>query len=117
MIVSVHPYTLADDASPGEFLRAVRAAGERGLFDLPGLVDYRFLRGIKGTRAGEFTAVWRYESRDAWESLWGPVDDPVPPEAYPDAWKTWEQDLLAPVVAGEPDDVPFTTYQVVAGER
>jgi hypothetical protein len=51
------------------------------------LVEYRFVRGIRGMRTDEFSAVWTYESREAWERFWGSVDDPVDKEEYPDQWK------------------------------
>jgi hypothetical protein len=87
MIVSVHHYELAESTTQAAFRDAVREAERRGLSDLPGLVEYRFVRGIRGMRTDEFSAVWTYESREAWERLWGSVDDPVDKEEYPDQWK------------------------------
>lgn len=113
MIVSVHHYELADDANPEDVERTIAEAEDRDLFALPGLVAYRFVRGIKGARANRYAAIWEYESRDAWEALWGPVDDPLPKEEYPERWKTWEDDLLAPLLAGDPDGIEFTAYEVV----
>ena len=112
MLVSIHHYELAPDASATDFREAVRTAERRDLFDLPGLVDYRFLRGIKGARRGQFTALWYYESRDAWEAIWGTVEDPVPPAEYPDGWQAWEE-LLEPILASDPDAIDFTTYEVL----
>lgn len=113
MIVSVHHYELAVSTTPTEFHDAVRDAERRGLFDLPGLIEHRFLRGIRGSRRNEFTAVWTYESREAWERLWGPVDDPITTEEYPEQWKQWEDDVLAPLVAGDPDEIDYTSYEVI----
>jgi hypothetical protein len=115
MIVSIHHYELADGADEDAFREAVAEAERRDLFDLPGLADYQFLRGIKGDRDGAFTAVWTYESREAWEALWGPVDDPVPKDEYPERWQTWEEDLLGPLLPGDPDDIEFTSYETFAG--
>lgn len=114
MMVSVHHYELAADATDEAFREAVSEAERRGCFDLPGLVGYRFLRGVKGNRQGRFAAEWVYESRAAWENLWGPVEDPHPKSAYPDEWVKWEDDLLAPLLAGDPDEIEFTSYEVVA---
>ncbi|MDR5673667.1 hypothetical protein RH858_11000 [Halalkaliarchaeum sp. AArc-GB] len=115
MIVSIHHYELADSATADDFREAVRDAERRDVFDLPGLVEYRFLQGIKGTRTGRFTAVWTYESRAAWRDLWGPVDDPVSKEAYPDQWLVWEDELLAPILAGDPDEIEYTSYELLGG--
>lgn len=113
MITSVHHYELAGSATDREFREAVREAERRDLFDLPGLVEYRFLRGIKGARRDEVTALWTYESRAAWEALWGPVDDPVPKEDYPASWRTWEDELLAPILADDPDEIEYTSYETI----
>lgn len=109
-VVSVHEYELVEDADGSDLEAAVAAAERRGLFDLPGLVDYRFLRGVKGDREGRHAAVWTYESREAWEALWGPPEDPNPPAEYPDGWREWEEDLLGPLLPEDPDDVSFTSY-------
>lgn len=113
MILSVHHYDLAESTTPAAFREAVREAERRGLFDLPGLVEYRFLRGIRGRRSDEFSAVWTYESLDAWERLWGPVDDPVDEAEYPDRWSEWEDDLLDPLIEGDPDEIDYTAYEVL----
>lgn len=109
-IVSIHEYELARDASPEAFEQTVREAESRDLFDLPGLVDYRFLRGVKGDRAGSYAAVWTYETRAAWEDLWGPPDDPVTPSGYPERWREWEA-LVDPLLASDADDIRFTSYE------
>ncbi|WP_336135415.1 hypothetical protein [Natronomonas amylolytica] len=114
MIISIHRYELGVDTTAEDFEAAIAEAERRGCFDLPGLVEYRFLRGIKGNRTDGYTAVWTYESRETWEALWGPVDDPVPKSEYPDGWNVWEDDILDPLLAGPPDDIAYTSYEVVA---
>jgi hypothetical protein len=115
MIVSIHHYELAESANPSDFHDAVAEAVRRDLFEqIPGLVDYRIGRGIKGDRTGHFAAVWTYESEEAWIDLWGPPDDPVPKTAYPHAWRVWEADLLAPILAEDPDEIRYTSYDVIA---
>lgn len=113
MLRSVHHYELAAGATEAAFRDAIREAERRDLFELPGLVEHQFLRGIKGSRADGYTALWTYESRAAWRDLWGPVDDPVPPAEYPEQWRIWEAELLAPVIAGDPDNIEYTTYEPV----
>ena len=71
MIISIHNYELAPGVTADDFEAAITEAESRGLFSLPGLESYEFLRGIKGDRIDEYTAIWRYESRAAWEALWG----------------------------------------------
>jgi hypothetical protein len=115
MITSVHHYKLAESAKPADFHDAVETAVSRELFEnVPGLVDYQLCHGIKGERTGEFAAIWTYESVEAWTDVWGPVDDPVPKSEYPDEWLTWEDDLLEPILADDPDEIEYTTYEVVA---
>ncbi|MDQ2072328.1 hypothetical protein RBH20_07210 [Haloarcula sp. H-GB4] len=115
MIISIHHYELADSASPADFRDAVTVAVDEALFDdIPGLVDYRIGRGIKGSRTDQFAAVWVYESTASWEAVWGPVDDPVPKSAYPDAWLRWEDELLDSVLADDPDRIEYTSYEVLA---
>ena len=113
MIVSIHHYELAESATDQEFHDAIREAERQGLFDLPGLVEYRFLRGIKGTRKDGYTALWMYESRQAWQALWGPSEDPVSQGEYPDKWKQWEEELLAPLIPGNPDNIDYTSYETI----
>ena len=71
-IVSVHEYELRPGVEPADFERALGDAERRGLFELPGLCEQHFLRGLKGARRGAYAAVWIFESREAWEALWGP---------------------------------------------
>lgn len=115
MVVSVHHYELAESTTESEFHETVAEAISRGLFDeIPGLVDYRIGRGIKGDRTGKFAAVWIYENHEAWADLWGPVDDPVPKAEYPDDWLTWEDELLDPLLAEDPDKIEYTSYELIA---
>jgi hypothetical protein len=113
MIISIHHYELAESVTDQEFHDAVCKAEQRGLFDLPGLVEYQFLQGIKGTRKEGHTALWTYESRQAWQALWGPSEDPVSQDEYPDKWQRWEENLLAPLIPGNPDNIDHTSYEVI----
>lgn len=114
-MVSIHQYELADSATPSDFRDAVAAAVDQNVFDaIPGLVEYRIGRGIKGSRTDQFAAVWVYESKASWEAVWGSVDDPVSKSAYPDAWLRWEDELLDPVLANDPDNIEYTSYEVFA---
>jgi hypothetical protein len=49
-VISVHEYELRSDVPAAAFEHAVRDAERRGLFDLPGLIEHHFLRGLKGAR-------------------------------------------------------------------
>lgn len=117
MIVSIHHYELAESTTPDEFDAAVHEAAQRGLFDLPGLVDWRFLRGLRGSREGRFAAMWVYEDRQAWQALWGPVDDPASKDDYPDEWRTWEDEILAPLITEDPDEIVHTAFEVTHRRR
>ena len=115
MVVSVHHYELAESAAPSDFRDAVAEAVDRGLFEgVPGLVEHRIGRGIRGDRAGKFAAVWVYESREAWADVWGPAGDPVAKTEYPDDWLTWEDELLDPLLADDPDAIEYTSYELIA---
>lgn len=109
-VISVHEYELADRAAPAEFEAALRRAEERGLFRLPGLEAHFFVKGLRGVRRGRYAAIWIYASREAWEALWGPPDRPKPKHEYPQSWRIWEDEVLAPFVAGDPDRIAFTAY-------
>lgn len=117
MIISIHEYELADGITSEEFESVVEEAISRKLFDLPGLVDYWFLEGIKGSRVDQYTAIWQYESVEAWEALWGPIDNPTPKEEYPDSWIEWEDELLDPLLSEDPDDIEFTSYRSIIGVK
>lgn len=110
-VVSIHEYELRPGIDPADFERALSDAERRGLFDLPGLCDHRFLRGLKGARRGAYAAVWIFDSREAWEKLWGPPGAPRPPSQYPQKWQVWENEVLAPLLVQDPDTIRFTTYE------
>ncbi len=108
-VISVHEYELR--VSEDEFAVAVRAAKQRGLLDLPGLLGHYFVKGLKGRRKNQFAAIWVYESRAAWEQLWGPPDAPKPKNEHPDLWRQFEDEVLAPMLNTDPDSIDYTTYE------
>lgn len=108
-VISVHEYEIR--VTEDEFVAAVRGAQERGLLDLPGLLGHHFVKGLKGARRSEFAAIWVYESRAAWEQLWGPLEAPKPRDEYPETWRRFEDDVLAPLLAGKPDSINYTAYE------
>jgi hypothetical protein len=110
-VISIHEYDLKPDVDEAAFERAIRDAERRGLFDLAGLVEHHFLKGIKGARRGGYTAVWIFESREAWEKLWGGLEAPRQPAEYPITWTVWENEILAPLLARHPDTIRFTSYE------
>ena len=110
-IISIHEYDLKPGINIGEFERILRDAEARGLLQLPGLVAHYFVKGAKGVRRGAYAALWIYESRAAWDRLWGTDEHPRPPQEYPDTWKIWEDELLAPFLEDRPDDLRFTAYE------
>ena len=112
-VISIHEYVLRHGVTDEQFIQSVKAAKERGLFNLPGLDTYYFLRGIRGARTGAFAAVWVYRDKEAWEELWGPIDHPISSEDYPPAWKIWEDEILAPLLSCDPDDIRFTSYEEI----
>ena len=110
-IISIHEYVLKPGIDAQQFESAVRTAQGRGLFDLPGLVAYHFVRGIKGTRKGEYAAIWIYENRQAWEALWGSAEHPRKKHEYPPTWQVWEDEILASLLLQQPDTITFTSYE------
>ena len=110
-VVSIHEYQLKPDADRIAFERAFRNAEERGLFDLPGLIEHYFLKGLKGAQQAGYGSIWIYESQEAWEMLWGPLECPVQPPEYPEKWKIWENEILAPFLTQHPDRIRFTSYE------
>ena len=109
----IHEYVLKPGEDEYEFQRAVRQAEGRGIFKLPGLVDHCFLKGIKGERIGSYAAIWVFESREAWEQLWGTLEQPLRKQDYPENWKVWEEEVLAPFLDRQPDTITFTAYEEV----
>ena len=110
-VISIHEYILKPGVSERQFVKAILNAKERGLLRLPGLMDYYLVKGIRGFRNGLYAAVWIYESKEAWESLWGPIDEPVSKTDYPENWKVWENEVLFPFLDQDPDKINFTSYQ------
>ena len=113
-IISVHEYDLKPGSNPAQFEHALRDAEARGLFDLPGLVGHHFVKGVKGARRDAYAAVWVYESREAWERLWGPLDRPRRSDEYPEKWRIWEKEFLVPILSSDPDAIRFTAYEELA---
>jgi hypothetical protein len=112
-VISVHEYELKPGIVEADFERALHDAERRGLLDLPGLVEHHFLKGLKGARRGAYAAIWIFESREAWERLWGPPEAPRSPAEYPETWKVWENEVLAPFLTQDPDTIRFTSYQEI----
>lgn len=110
-VISIHHYTLKPSADADEFEHAIIIAREGGLLELPGLEAFHFLKGIRGERRGSYAAIWIYASQEAWEALWGPVGSPKPKEDYPQNWKVWEDQVLAPFLSEEPDRITYTSYE------
>ena len=111
-VISVHKYKLKEDVPLEAFLQVIAQAEDKNLFQIPGLMGYHFLMGIKGERIGCPAAIWVYESRETWESLWGTVERPNQPQAYPEKWQQWEA-LLEPLLMDHPDEISFTSYEVL----
>ena len=110
-IISIHEYELKPDVDEQLFEEAIKRARSRGLLRLPGLIGVRFLKGIRGARKNCYAAVWIYEDQDAWEVLWGPPGHPIAQADYPENWKEWENTVLSPFLAGDPDKITFTSYR------
>ena len=110
-VISVHEYSLRPGVSGTQFREAVRIARERGLLQLPGLVEHHFLERIRGEGRQKYIAIWIYESKEAWERLWGPQASPYPKEAYPEKWIAWEREILAPLLDCDPDKIRFAAYE------
>ena len=110
-VISIHEYILKPGVNEEQFEKGVLNARERGLLCLPGLVDYYLVKGIKGFRNGLYAAVWIYDSKEAWESLWGPLHKPLSKTDYPQNWKVWEDEVLFPFLDQDPDKIRFTSYQ------
>ena len=110
-VIGIHEYDLKPDTDEATFARAVRDAERHGLFRLAGLVEHRFLKGIKGARRGAYTAIWIFESREAWEKLWGSLEAPYQPSEYPKTWTVWENEILMPLLTQHPNAIRFTSYE------
>lgn len=112
-VISIHEYILQEGISPEHFEQAAETARNRGLFNLPGLTDYYFLKHIRGTRQSDYTAIWIYENRNVWEKLWGKPGSPFKKEDYPVLWKIWENELLAPLLSQDPDRIFYASYDEI----
>jgi heme-degrading monooxygenase HmoA len=112
-VFSIHEYELKPDVQEDAFKRALHDAERRGLFDLHGLIGHHFLRGLKGAQRGAYTAIWIFESREAWERLWGTIEAPRPVAEYPETWKIWENEILARFLIRDPDTIRFTSYEEI----
>jgi hypothetical protein len=110
-IISIHEYELKSGVNIEDFERAIQEARNRELLRLPGLLEYHFIKGIRGVRKDKFCAIWVYESREAWEKLWGSFDNPRKKQDYPENWKKWEDEILAPFLNTDPDKINFTAYE------
>ena len=110
-VISVHEYILKPEVNERHFENAIIDAKKRGLLNLPGLVDYFLVKGIRGARDAKFAAVWVYESIEAWAKLWGPIDKPIGKEDYPPNWQVWENEVLQPFLEQDPDTIRFTSYR------
>jgi hypothetical protein len=112
-IISVHEYVLKPNVDPDQFEQVILDAREKGVLGIIGLERVSFVKGIRGERNDLFAAIWFYESMEAWESLWGPVDHPQGKDDYPQAWMVWEDEILAPFLDRDPDKITFTTYMEI----
>ncbi len=110
-IISIHHYRLKDGVSAQDFMVAIKLALAEQLFDLPGLENFQFIRGIKGEREGEWSAIWTYSSQKSWEALWGPLTEPKTKIDYPQQWIRWEDELLTPLLDQDPDKITYTSYE------
>ena len=110
-IISVHEYELKPDVDPRAFERAILDAKKRGLLELTGLSEVHLLEGIKGSRTGSYASVWIYQDRQAWEKLWGPPDKLKGKSDYPENWRIWEEEILAPFLDRDPDKIVLTSYE------
>jgi hypothetical protein len=112
-IVSVHEYSLKPGVDASKFEQALQNALDDGLLQLPGLQVCHFARGIKGARSGKYVAIWIYDSREAWEKLWGSPEHPYDFDEYPENWQVWEMEVLSPFLDRDPDAITYTTYEEI----
>jgi len=110
-VLSIHEYSLKKGVKSKTFENAVKRARRRGLFNLPGLERYHFMRRLRGKSEPDYAAVWIYRSREAWAALWGDVSNPCSKESYPANWQIWEQEILAPLLDRDPDRIDYAAYQ------
>jgi hypothetical protein len=115
-LISVHEYELKPGADEDQFEAAIVDAIQMGMLQLPGLEDIYFVRGIKGVRQGKFAAIWIYESREAWQRIWGAPEAPLEKAHYPEQWLVWEEEVLTPFLEGDPDRISYTAYEELSPE-
>jgi len=113
-IISVHEYVLKSTVDEKSFHKAIQEAERRGLFQLPGLLGYHMLKGIKGSRRGCYVGIWVYVDRQAWERLWGSPEHPKEKNDYPENWRAWEE-ILSAFLTDDPDEIQFTAYEEWTG--
>jgi hypothetical protein len=56
-VISIHEYALKPNVTERQFEQALKEAQARGLLRLPGLTAYHFIKGVKGIRRGEYSAI------------------------------------------------------------
>lgn len=110
-VISIHEYLLKENVTGEQFEKAVENARSLRLFDLPGLIDHHFLKYIRGTRKIQYAAIWVYADRESWEKLWGTANNPIKKEDYPAKWKIWENEILAPLLAQDPDQMYYASFE------
>jgi hypothetical protein len=59
---------------------------------------------------GRIVSIHEYDLKPG-VNLWGTPEHPRPSREYPDSWKVWEEDLLAPFLRDHPDRIRFTAYE------
>jgi hypothetical protein len=109
-IFSIHEYDLRDETRAAEFEQALARAEASGTLEIPGMTSHHFVRGIKGHREGRYAAIWVYESRSAWEEIWGAPGQPFSPERYPAGWRRWEE-ILAAHLDRPAEAIRFSAYE------
>jgi hypothetical protein len=114
-VFSIHEYVLKRGVAADVFEAAVDDAARRGCFDLPGLVDYRFVRRLRGSQPAHYAAIWTYESRDAWAKLWGNRGNAKPKDRFPSQWEIWEDEILAPLLDRDPQFIEYAAYEEYRG--
>lgn len=110
-VISIHEYKLKRNVTSEQFENAVENARNRSLFNLPGLIDYHFLKRLRGRRQTDYAAIWVYQDKESWERLWGTINNPNKKEDYPEQWKIWENEILAPLLSEEPDHIYYAAYE------
>ena len=110
-IISLHEYELKREGRREAFEEAILKARHDGLLKLSGLEETLFLKGIRGKRREKFASLWIYPSRESWERIWGPAENPRKKDDYPENWKIWENEVLAPFLSQAPHKIAYTAYE------